>query len=425
MLLLRKVKPWNSKQLKNETTNKHRKLTHRNNQPERSDTLKTLYDKLRTAQIDEQLINAFQNDSDIVYTGVIQFLSDKDFIMLTYNDYGIQDGEVYLKISSVKSIDTDSYDLANMQERIEFDEKHHLNSQPSFDLPIKMSDSLFDRVIQTLHDDQKVGLVITEQAGKLKYNEGLISELQDDGMAFTNINKFDFFKQSMFNISFDDIRGIEFGGTELQLLQNVLDMIKPENHVENEIIDDPSAFRDRIEQLRNSGDWVVIDTNDDRKYFYVGKIISGNEKEFVMMVVDMNGRFGGYVWIRYDDIGRIITDSDYLRVIDKFVIENKHNKHFALPVLNSDRAFDNADNILIHIIMQSIQYQKVIRFETVDEDNFAGYPTSIDLQTGVLNVELLDVDDNGDLPTRQIGIESIREMAFDYFKAFLTENDID
>ena len=84
--------------------------------------MKTLYDKLRTAQIDEQLINAFQNDSDIVYTGVIQFLSDKDFIMLTYNDYGIQDGEVYLKISSVKSIDTDSYDLANMQDRIEFDE---------------------------------------------------------------------------------------------------------------------------------------------------------------------------------------------------------------------------------------------------------------------------------------------------------------
>ncbi|WP_225430600.1 hypothetical protein [Lentilactobacillus buchneri] len=244
-------------------------------------------------------------------------------------------------------------------------------------------------------------------------------------MVFTNINKFDFSKQSVFNIRFDDIRGIEFGGTELQLLQNVLDMIKPENHVENEIIDDPSVFRDQIEQLRNSGDWVVIDTNDNRKYFYVGKIISSNEKEFVMMVVDMNGRFGGYVWIRYDDIGRIITDSDYLRVIDKFVIENKHNKHFALPVLNSDRAFDNADNILIHIITQSIQYQKVIRFETADEDNFAGYPTSIDLQTGVLNVELLDVDDDGDLPTRQIGIENIREMAFDYFKAFLTENEID
>ncbi len=171
--------------------------------------MKTLYDKLRTAQIDEQLINAFQNDSDIVYTGVIQFLSSQDFIMLTYNDYGIQDGEVYLKVSSVKSVETDSYDLANMQQRIEFDEKHHLNSQPAFDLPIKMSDSLFDRVIQTLLTNKRVSLIITEQAGKLKYNEGLISDVQEDGLTFTNINKFDFSKRPIFNIKFDDIRGIE------------------------------------------------------------------------------------------------------------------------------------------------------------------------------------------------------------------------
>lgn len=387
--------------------------------------MNTLYDKLRTAQIDEQLINAFQNDSDIVYTGVIQFLSSKDFIMLTYNDYGIQDGEVYLKLSSVKSVETDSYDLANMEERIDFDEKHHLNAQPAFDLPIKMSDSLFDRVVQTLHDEQKVGLIITEQAGKLKYNEGLISDVHGDGMTFTNVNKFDFSKRPVFEIKFDDIRGIEFGGTELQLLQNVLDMVKPENHVANTIISDTDVFHDEIQKLRDNGNWVVIDTNDNRKYFYVGKIISSNPQELVMMVVDMNGRFGGYVWIRYDDIGRIITDSDYLRVIDKFVDENKKNKHFALPVLNADRAFDNADNILIHIITQSIRYQKVIRFETADEENFVGYPTSINLATGVLNVELLDVDDNGDLPTKQVGIENIREMAFDYFKAFLTENEID
>lgn len=169
----------------------------------------------------------------------------------------------------------------------------------------------------------------------------------------------------------------------------------------------------------------MIDTNDDRKYFYVGQIISSNPKELVMMVVDMNGRFGGYVWIRYDDIARIITDSDYLRVIAKFVKANKDSKHFSLPVLNADRAFDNADNILIYIVTQSIQYQKLIRFETADEDNFVGYPTSIDLKTGVLNVELLDVDDDGELPIKQVGIENIREMAFDYFKAFLTENEID
>lgn len=387
--------------------------------------MKTIYDKLRAAQIDELLINAFQKDSDIVYTGIIQYLSSKDFIMITYNDYGLQDGEVYLKISAVKQIETDSYDLANMKERIAFDESHHMAVNPPFDMPIKMSDSLFDRVIKTLHEDQRVSLIITKDADKLKYNEGLIDEVHPDGVAFQNINKYDFSKRPKYVIKFTDIRGIEFGGTELQLLQDVLPMIKPTNHIDDVVIADSAAFKNRATQLRKDGSWLIVDTNDDRKYFYVGKIIANNDSEIVMLVVDMNGRFGGYVWIRYDDIRRLIVDADYLRVVEKFVAANQKAKHFALPVLNADRAFDNADNILVNIITQAINYRNVVRFETSDEENFVGYPMSLDFKTGVLDVELLDVDAEGESQTKQVGIETIREMAFDYLKAFLAENEVD
>ena len=387
--------------------------------------MKTIYDKLRAAQIDELLINAFQKDSDIVYTGIIQYLSSKDFIMITYNDYGLQDGEVYLKISSVKQIETDSYDLANMKERIAFDESHHMAVNPPFDMPIKMSDSLFDRVIKTLHEDQRVSLIITKDADKLKYNEGLIDEVQPNGVAFQNINKYDFSKRPKYVIKFTDIRGIEFGGTELQLLQDVLPVIKPANHVDDVVIADLTAFKNRATQLRKDGSWLIIDTNDDSKYFYVGKIIANNDSEVVMLVVDMNGRFGGYVWIRYDDIRRLIVDADYLRVVEKFVAANQQAKDFALPVLNADRAFDNADNILVNIITQAINYRNVVRFETSDEENFVGYPMSLDFKTGVLDIELLDVDAEGESQTKQVGIETIREMAFDYLKAFLAENEVD
>ncbi|EHO48247.1 hypothetical protein [Lentilactobacillus kisonensis] len=387
--------------------------------------MKTIYDKLRAAQIDELLINAFQKDSDIVYTGIIQYLSSKDFIMITYNDYGLQDGEVYLKISSVKRLETDSYDLASMKERIAFDEKHHMAVNPPFDMPIKMSDSLFDRVLKTLHEDQRVSLIITKNFDELKYNEGLISEIQADGIAFQNINKYDFSKRPKYVIKFADIRGIEFGGTELQLLQNTLELIKPANHTDDVVITDQNQFKTRAMQLRTDQSWLIIDTNDGRKYFYVGKIIANNQSELVMLVVDMNGRFGGYVWIRYDDIRRIIVDADYLRVVEKFVAANQKAKHFALPVLNAERAFDNADNMLVNIIMQAINYRNIIRFETDDQENFVGYPTAFDLQTGVVTVELLDVDDDGELQIKQVGIETVREMAFDYLKAYLAENEVD
>lgn len=387
--------------------------------------MKTLYEQLRSAQIDEQLINAFQVDSDIIYTGIIQYLGSDDFVMLTYNDYGIQDGEVYLKISSVKSIETDSYDLASMKDRISFDEMNDLATNPSFDMPIKMSDSLFDRIINTLYENQRVSLIITFENGKLHYNEGLVKDVRADGVTFLNVNKFNFAHQRMIDISFVNVRGIEFGGTELQLLQGTLAMVKPENHIDDVVVSDPDKFKAEAEKLRNTNRAIIIDTNDDRKYFYVGQVIADNPREFVMMVVDMNGRFGGYVWIRYDDIKRMILDSDYLRLIHEFVKMNQKAGHFVLPVLNADRAFDNGDNILIHVLSQSIRFQKIIRFELTDGDSFAAFPTNLNLETGILTVQLLDVDEQEESPVKEIGIESIREMAFDYFKAFLQENQVD
>lgn len=387
--------------------------------------MKTLYEQLRSAQIDEQLINAFQVDSDIIYTGIIQYLGSDDFVMLTYNDYGIQDGEVYLKISSVKSIETDSYDLASMKDRISFDEMNDLATNPSFDMPIKMSDSLFDRIINTLYENQRVSLIITFENGKLHYNEGLVKDVRADGVTFLNVNKFNFAHQRMIDISFANVRGIEFGGTELQLLQETLAMVKPENHIDDVVVSDPDKFKAEAEKLRNTNRAIIIDTNDDRKYFYVGQVIADNPREFVMMVVDMNGRFGGYVWIRYDDIKRMILDSDYLRLIHEFVKMNQKAGHFVLPVLNADRAFDNGDNILIHVLSQSIRFQKIIRFELTDGDSFAAFPTNLNLETGILTVQLLDVDEQEESPVKEIGIELIREMAFDYFKAFLQENQVD
>lgn len=74
----------------------------------------------------------------------------------------------------------------------------------------------------------------------------------------------------MIDISFANVRGIEFGGTELQLLQETLAMVKPENHIDDVVVSDPDKFKAEAEKLRNTNRAIIIDTNDDRKYFYVG-----------------------------------------------------------------------------------------------------------------------------------------------------------
>jgi len=371
------------------------------------------------------LINVYQKHTDIVYTGIIQYLSSNDLIMNTYNDFGIQDGSVYLKLSIVSQVETDSYDLANMKERIAFDEDNQVDLDESVDMPINLSDNLFERVILNLQNTNSMGLIITLEDNQLKYSEGLIEKYSAGTISFRVINKFNFDKSELKLIDLSDVVGIEFAGSELVLLGDALPIIRGEEHIEDQVIKNPDEFVATIDHLRKSGDYSIVTTDDDRKYFYVGAIIAANAAEFIMQVVDMSGRFGGYVWMRYDDIEKIVLASDYLKVMNNFVTNNRVSGKFVLPGLNDQRAFDDNDNLLVYLLDQSIKRHKLIRFQVVDGDDIIGFPTAIDRRTGKLVIRLLDFDEVTDSVNQTIGIEEIKEMAFDYYKAFLLENNID
>ncbi|GAY73490.1 hypothetical protein [Lentilactobacillus kosonis] len=345
--------------------------------------------------------------------------------MNTYNDFGIQDGSVYLKLAIVSQVETDSYDLANMKERIAFDEDNQVVLDDAVDMPINLSDNLFERVILNLQNTNSMGLIVTLEDNQLKYSEGLIEKYSGGTLSFRIINKFNFDKSELKLIDLSDIVGIEFGGSELVLLGDSLPIIRDEEHIEDQVVTTSDEFAETIRQLRNSGDPSIVTTSDDRKYFYVGTIIAANAAEFVMQVVDMSGRFGGYVWMRYDDIEKIVLASDYLKVMQNFVTNNRVSGKFVLPGLNDQRAFDDNDNLLSYLLDQSIKHHKLIRFQLVDGNDIIGFPTAIDYRTGQLIIRLLDFDDVTDSIKQTVGLEAIKEMAFDYYKAFLLENNID
>ncbi|AQW22331.1 hypothetical protein PL11_005360 [Lentilactobacillus curieae] len=384
-----------------------------------------MYETLRSAQIDEMLINVYQKHTDIVYTGTIQYLSSNDLIMNTYNDFGIQDGSVYLKLAIIAQVETDSYDLANMKDRIAFDEANRVLLDEDVDMPINMSDNLFERVITNLQNTNSMGLIVTLEDNQLKYSEGLIEKYSGGTISFRTIDKFNFEKSELKLIDLSDIVGIEFSGSELVLLGDSLPIIREEDHISPVEVTSSEQIPDEIMKLRDNGGFSIITTTDDRKYFYVGTIISANPVEFVMQVVDMSGRFGGYVWMRYDDVAKVVLDSDYLKVMKNFVTNNRVGGKFVLPGLNDQRAFDDNDNLLTYLIDQSIKHHKLIRFELVDGTDVIGFPNAIDQRTGSLVIWLLDFDEVTNSVKRTVGLEEIKEMAFDYYKAFLLENHID
>ncbi len=370
------------------------------------------------------LVNVYQKNSEIVYTGVIQYLSSADLVMDTYSDYGLRDGEVYLKIAGIEKVETDSYDIASMKDRITFDEDSGIELDENAELPVNLSDNLFLNIINMLNAQENPALIVTLNNEKLEYSEGMILDIDSDQLKFNQINKFNFNESKHVTIKFRDIVGIEFGGSELRLLKHSIEFVTPENHIEPFTVEDKDDIIQYIGGLEQSGKLFTLETADDRKYFYVGSVVSQNANELVIRVVDMSGRFGGYVWLRYDDIKRLVLESDYLTILRNYVYDNWNSQHFTLQGLNAQRDFDDNDNILLNILSQAVHFHKVMRFELTGNQDLLGVPEVIYSKTGSVKIRLIDIDDDG-LLTKEVGIETIKEVAFDYFKAFLLENHID
>lgn len=374
-----------------------------------------LKEQLLKAQKRRKLINVYQVNNEVVYTGYVKRVGSQAFILETYNDNGIRDGGVLLKNVIVDFIETDSFDLDHMKKLILFADKQKLHHEET-ELLLPSAMELTQALLTLLQNQQMLAMLITTRAGKdEQYQESVVVKFDDQQILVDRIDKYDFQKRRTVVLRADEVVGIEFGGQEMASLTPLLSQMVPANHVDPQqlvLTDLPG----QLQELVSSQQLAIVQPKNNREYFYIGQFLVANVSEMIMAMVDGNGQFGGYVWFRYDDIQQVITTSDYLSVIAAVVAENKSWHRFAAPLLNADRAFDANDNNFLRIIGQSQRTQAVIRFRSLEAGTITGVIKRINKQNATLTVSTVDDDI---VQEKNIGLETIVEMAFEYLKTYL------
>lgn len=384
-----------------------------------------IYTQLKKAQANQELVDIYQKDSDIVYTGRVKFLANDGFIMLTYNDFGIDDGAVYLKNENVTLVDFDSFDVQEMIKKISFARLNNLygyNFYPhqTFD----ENEELFGQLFDYLKDNFLLVMVITKNGDQYNYHEGMLMENNGDQIVLQSISKFDFTKQSLMPIQLKDMVGIEYAGNELSRLGKLLKNLSIKNHIEEDSYFDKAEIKEQVLAVNNTDKLITLKFKGDRKYFYVGQVIAANQAEFVIKVISINGTFGGYVWMRYDMVAKLTTESDYLKVVSLFVDLNQKEDLFSIDILNSERAFDSLDNVLLHIVNQAKKSHELLKFTTTLGEEIIGYPAKFDEKTWELTIDLFEYDELNETPIRVVTLESIGEISFDYLRLAYIEKEL-
>lgn len=59
--------------------------------------MNTIYSDLQDAFNDRKLINVYQEDEDVFYTGYVNRINDDETLLSTYDSLGLADGMVCLK----------------------------------------------------------------------------------------------------------------------------------------------------------------------------------------------------------------------------------------------------------------------------------------------------------------------------------------
>ena len=378
-----------------------------------------LNEQLQKAQKRRTLVNVYQVNTEVVYTGYVKRVGGDSFILETYNDNGIRDGGVLLKTAIVDFVETESYDLDHMKKLIHFAGERGLHHEEN-DLLLTSSMGLTNSLLMLLREQHFLAMMITTRAGSSdQYEEGVVLKFDSQQVLLDRVDKFNFNKREIVAVPLDQLVGIEFGGQEMVALNPLLDLMVPAKHVEVQALDlSTGDLANQIGQYVGNRKLVIVQPKNGGRYFYIGQFLVANKSEVIMKMVDANGQFGGYVWFRYDDIDQVITVSDYLQVVEAVVAENEEWHRFAVPVLNDERDFDSNDNNLLRIIGQSHQSRTVIRFESITAGTITGIIKTINQEDATITIATRDDDL---LLEKTIGIETIVEMAFEYLKAYLAQ----
>lgn len=379
--------------------------------------MSSIIENLQLAAQQVHLINLYQANSEVVYTGYIDRLAPDGVVVNTYDDAGLQDGAVFMRYDVIDEVEMMSEDLDNMAFRLKNATTEGLNSVPQPALAIDEQQPALAQLVDHAHSDHQVVLLVL--ADNDNYLEGQVQAITDQTITFTTFDKFDFKNKTQQVIPLDSIQILEFCGNEL-LLESAF--VKTAHaHQETVKVSEPDDVDATLNNALAKHQLIAICSADGSDMFFVGFINTLNADSVLLNLIDMTGQFGGYTLCRRSLIESVTTQSDYLQTMRGFIELNRQYELNVQPVLNDERLFDGTTDLFESILRQAATFNNLVHITTENPmlPAMTGYPGA--LTNGHFIFYNVDDDNQINHVGTMIELDQVVELSFGYMDAYLLE----
>lgn len=381
--------------------------------------LNSIMNDLNRALAQHILVNVYQTNQEVVYTGYVTTVSDTGIILATFDDYGLPDGAVFLAVDVIDEVEFSSDDLDNMAFRIQTAQEEQFIQAGGLTMSFDGQRDLRRQVLSHAWVDHLVIMLVVK--GDEHFYEGLVTSVAADQVMIQLLNKFDYTDQTTFTLNPSELEVIEFQGKELTLQGIAAPHLRKLTHVATKEVTDPRLMPDTLRQLAGRDPLVALVPEHDRDLFFVGRINAVTRNAVIMNLIDMTGQFGGYTVMRLTELHAVVIESDYLQTMRLFSLLNKAQQHQIQPVLNDERLFDPTVDQFSARLTQAAAFRTIVRLKLHDETTLLGYPSQVGGERFIFH----EVADNQlDQVGKVYRISDVDEIAFGYLDAYLVERQL-
>lgn len=380
-------------------------------------------DQLWELKGNEQLINLYQMNSSDFYTGFIQTIGPDGVILNTYNENGIQDGSVFIKLNAIERIEDDGADIENIEFRMQVTERDHLLSNQAFNRPLDLEPEqpLLPQLIVQLQTRSQAVLLTT--AAEDGYFEGKILNYDATNLDLKRLNKFQYEADAQYMFAVDDIQVLEFNGLELFLETRLIDQ-GIDQHKEMKVELDHMQMYRILKHSLQTQQLIALRSDSSNDNFSVGTIEMLNQNSLIIKLLDMTGKFGGYTLLRLSALEAVSDQWDYLTTIGFYRDESQKLGIYLQPVLNDERLFDGTVDQFQTLIREQSVYREVVSLRLHQQiDAYLGFPIST-LQPPYYQFNAF-LDRDPDIQQSMLIMpDEVDELSFGFLQAYLDEQQL-
>lgn len=379
----------------------------------------SIVNDLNRALAQRLLVNVYQTNQEVVYTGYVTTVSETGIILATYDDFGLPDGAVFLALSVIDEVEFSSDDLDNMAFRMKTAQAERFVQADGLTMAFDEHRDLRRQVLSHAWVDHLVVMLVLKDDEH--FYEGQVSSVASDEVGIQLINKFDYSDQPAMVLKPNEIEVIEFQGQELTLQGIAASRLRQLTHVEQVAVTDPAQFRETLQQLVGKEPLVALVPEHNHELFFVGKINVLTKDAVMMNLLDMTGQFGGYTLMRLSELHAIVVASDYLQTMRLFALLNQARQQPLQPVLNDERLFDATVDQFRERLSQAATFKTIVHIKLKGGDSQTGYPSRVGGERFIFHEV---AEDEIDQVGQAYRIDDVDELSFGYMDAYLTERQL-